>query len=681
MEKLRITELDFEAIKSNLKDFLRNQPTFKDYDFEGSAMATLIDLLAYNTHYNAYYANMVANEMFLDTAIIRDSVLSHAKTLNYVPTSARAATATVQVVVTPPGGNTQSALTLDRYQPFQSAPIDGVNYTFATNQAYTAYKENGVFTFSDVQLKQGTPQAYRQTYNDLTNTRHEFTIPDSGIDTSTLLVLVQESSTNTATKTFTASEDITQVNANSLVYFLDTDINDLYKIQFGDGVVGKSLSNGNIVILSYLTTDGSAANFANTFTTGSIGGFSTVSVTTQSAASGGSEPEDLSTIRYRAPLAYTAQNRMVTKFDYESLVKSKYPAIQSLAVWGGEENVPPVYGKVFLSYLLKEGVVINETEKQRILDELIMPYSIMTVTPQFIDPDFVYLLFNVEIDFDSTSTTQTSAQLAESARTALLSYMATTFNTFGSILVPSKIERTIDDVSPAIIGSHAEIRIQKRFTPILNALKTYTIKFGFPLHRGGGVGSMGELSSTGFYVYDAANIKRLAYLDEAPNSFTGVDNIVIDNPGFNYTEAPEVIITGDGTGATAKATIVNGKINTIEMVTRGEGYTRAIVLFSGGNGTGAEATAIISARYGTVRSFYYNDLAQKVIISQNAGTVDHNLGLITLQNFKPVETELTSGDVRISIQPEAGILTTTQNQILRLDTTDTGALFITATAS
>lgn len=681
MEKLRITELDFEAIKSNLKDFLRNQPTFKDYDFEGSAMATLIDLLAYNTHYNAYYANMVANEMFLDTAIIRESVLSHAKVLNYIPTSSRAATAVVDIVVTPPTGDTQTTLTLDRYQAFQSEAVDGVNYTFATTQAYTSYKENGVFTFSDVELKQGVPQVYTQIYNDITNTRREFIIPDATVDTSTLLVLVQESSTNTATKTFTASEDITQVNANSLVYFLDTDINDLYKIQFGDGVVGKSLSNGNIVILSYLATDGIVANFANTFTTGSIGGYSTISVATQSSASGGSANEDLATIRYRAPLAYTAQNRMVTKFDYESLVKSKYPAIQSLAVWGGEENVPPVYGKVFLSYLLKEGVVINETEKQRILDELIIPYSIMTVTPQFIDPDFVYLLFNVEIDFDSTSTTQTSAQLAESARTALLSYMATTFNTFGSILVPSKIERTIDDVSPAIIGSHAEIRIQKRFTPILNALKTYTIKFGFPLHRGGGVGSMGELSSTGFYVYDAANIKRLAYLDEAPNSFTGVDNIVIDNPGFNYTEAPEVIITGDGTGATAKATIVNGKINTIEMVTRGEGYTRAIVLFSGGNGTGAEATTIISARYGTVRSFYYNDLAQKVIISQNAGTVDHNLGLITLQNFKPVETELTSGDVRISIQPEAGILTTTQNQILRLDTTDTGALFITATAS
>lgn len=681
MEKLRITELDFEAIKSNLKDFLRNQPTFKDYDFEGSGLATLIDLLAYNTHYNAYYANMVANEMFLDTAIVRDSVLSHAKALNYVPTSSRAATATVAVLVTPPGGNTQTTLTLDRYQPFQAQAVDGTNYTFATNQAYTTYKENGVFLFTDVELKQGTPQIYRQTYNDQTNPKHEFTIPDEGVDTSTLLVLVQESSTNTSTKTYTASQDITQLDGASLAYFLDTDINNLYKVRFGDGVVGHALSNGNIVILSYLTTDGADANFANIFTTGSIGGFSTVTVTTQSAAAGGAGPEELSTIRYRAPLAYTAQNRMVTKFDYETLVKNKYPAIQSLTVWGGEDNTPPVYGKVFLSYLLQEGLTINETEKQRIIDDIIRPYSVLTITPQFIDPDFVYLLFNIAIDFDSTSTTQTSDQVAESARAALLTYITNTFNRFGGVLVPSKIERTIDDTSPAIIGSHAQIRLQKRFTPLLGQLKTYTIKFGFPLHRGGGVGMLSELSSTGFYLYDASNTKRLAYLDEAPNSFTGVDEIVIDNPGFNYSEPPDVIVSGDGTGATAKATIVNGKVATIEMVTRGAGYTRALVIFSGGGGTGAEATAIISARYGTLRTYYYNDLAQKVIINQNAGTIDHNLGLVTIPNFKPVELDTTDEQIRISIEPETGILTATQNQILRLDSTDPGSLFVTATAS
>ncbi len=681
MEKLRITELDFEAIKTNLKNFLRSQPTFKDYDFEGSGLATLIDVLAYNTHYNAYYSNMIANEMFLDTAIIRDSVLSHAKSLNYVPASSRGAVANVTITVTPPVGNTQTYLTLDRYHAFEAKAIDGVNYTFCTTQSYGTYKENGVFTFSNVQLTQGSPQVYRQVYEETLNPRREFVIPDAAIDTTTLSVLVQAASDNLTTQSYTLSYDATEADSTSLVYFLDTATNDQYKLRFGDGIIGQALSNGNIVIMSYLTTDGGAANYANTFTTGSIGNFSPITIGSQAAAAGGAEGESIESIKYRAPLAYTAQNRMITPLDYETLLKNRYPSFKSLAVWGGEQNTPPVYGRVFLSYLLKEGIVLNETEKQRIIDDLVKPFSILTITPQFLDPDYVYLLFNVEIDYDDTATTLTAVQIANQARLALTEYTNSSLNKFGGVLVPSKIERTIDDTSPAIIGSHAQIRLQKRFTPILGQLKTYTIKFGFSLHRGGGVGAAGELSSTGFYIYDTTNIKRLAYLDETPNSFTGIDDIVIDNPGFNYYEAPEVIITGDGVGATAKATVVNGKVATIEILTRGEGYSRAIVLFSGGGGSGAVATAIITSRYGTVRSYYYNDLSQKVIINSNVGVIDHVIGTVTLKNFKPVELDTIDAQIRLTIEPEAGVLTAKQNQILTLDETDPGSLFITAMAS
>lgn len=674
-EKLKITELDFESIKSNLKDFLRNQNTFKDYDFEGSGLSVLIDLLAYNTHYNAYYMNMVANEMFLDTAIVRDSVLSHAKALNYTPSSARAATAIVDVVVTPPGGNTQSALTLQRFHPFQSESVDGVNYTFTTTEAKTVLKENGVFTFSSIELKQGTPQTYRQTYNDVTNPKHEFTLPDSSIDTTTLQILVQESSTNITSKVFTLSSDATVANSTSQVFFLDTTTNNQYKIRFGDGTIGTALSNGNIVISSYLATDGDVANYANSFSTGTIAGFSTVLVTPISAASGGASQEDLTSIKYRAPLAYTSQNRMVTPLDYETIIRNKYPAFQSLAVWGGEQQDPPVYGKVFLSYLLRENVVINETEKQRILNEIVIPNSMITVTPQFIDPDFVYLLFEVFIDYTNKVTTQTAGEIEALSRTAIQTYMGSEFNKFGGVLVPSRLERTVDDVSPAIIGNNIMIRLQKRFTPLLNTLKTYTIDFGFPIHRGG---LTDILTSTGFYIFDSTETQRLAFIDEEPNSFTGVDDILIDNPGFGYIETPTIIITGDGVGATAQATIVNGQITKIELLSRGQGYTRALVLIEGGGGSGATATAVIVARYGTLRTFYYNDLAQKVIINANAGTIDHNLGRLTLPNLKIISVDAPDGLIRINAESEEGVLTATKNQILRLDTTDSTALQITA---
>ncbi len=675
--KLQITELDFEAIKSNLKDFLRNQSTFQDYDFEGSGLSVLIDLLAYNTHYNAYYLNQVANEMFLDTAIIRDSVLSHAKAINYTPSSMRAATAIVNVVVTPPGGNTQSSLTLERFQSFQSEAVDGVNYTFSTTEAKSVAKENGVFTFNSVQLKQGDMQTYRQTYNDVTNPKHEFSLPDSTIDTTTLDVLVQESSVNTSTQTFTLSTDATIANSNSQIYFLDTDINNQYKVRFGDDHIGAALSNGNIVISSYLRTDGDVANFANVFSTGTIGGFSNVIITSVSSASGGSTQESLTSIKYRAPLSYTAQNRMVTPLDYETLIRNQYPAFQSLSVWGGEDQNPPVYGKVFLSYLLSENVTINETEKQRILDEIIIPSSMITVTPQFIDPDFIYLLFIVHINYNTKTTTQTAGEIEALARTSIQTYMGTEFNKFGGVLVPSRLERTVDDVSTAVIGNHISIRLQKRFTPLLNTLKTYTIDFGFPIHRGG---LIDVVTSTGFYVLDSTGTQRLAFFDEEVNSFTGVDEILIDNPGFGYIEPPTIVITGDGTGATAQATIVNGQITKIEMLERGEGYTRALVLIDGGGGAGATATAVIVARYGTLRTFYYNDLAQKVVISANAGTIDHTIGRLTLPNLKILSVDSSDGLIRVNAESEEGILTAARNQILRLDTTDPVSLQITAVA-
>jgi hypothetical protein len=278
-EKLIITDLEFETIKTNLKTFLSTQSTFLDYNFEGSALSVLINLLAYNTYYNSYYTNMIANELFIDSAQVRNSLLSHAKSLNYTPVSRRAPTAIVNVVVTPPVGNTQTVLTMDRFTEFQSQAIDGVNHTFVSTGAQSVFLQAGVFTFVSLQISAGTPQTATFNVDTTGNPSLRFELPNDDIDTSTLLVQVQQSSVNTSTQVFTLSTDITQSDANTAAYYLSPSTSNKYQLTFGDGKISRSLSNGNIVIASYLSTAGVDANKANLFATGSIGGFTNVSIT------------------------------------------------------------------------------------------------------------------------------------------------------------------------------------------------------------------------------------------------------------------------------------------------------------------------------------------------------------------------------------------------------------------
>lgn len=669
--KLVVSELDFESIKTNLKTYLQGQTTFQDYDFEGSGLAVLIDLLAYNTHYAGYYSNMVANEMFLDTALVRNSILSHAKTLNYTPVSRRGAVANVSVVVTPPGANTQTSLTMDRFQTFLSGPVDGVNYLFITTESKTVTKEANTFSFKNLHLTQGIPQLMTLTYNQAVNTANTFILPNDDIDTSSLLVVVQTSSANTTSTTFTSASDITTLTANTTSYFLTCGTDSKYSVTFGDGVIGKKLANGNIVLVSYLTTDGDPANLANTFTTDSIGGFTTITTTSQVAAAGGADRENLDAIKFHAPLAYTSQNRAVTLSDYETLIPTLYPNIQSVKVWGGEDNDPPIYGKVFIAFQLKSGYLINEVEKTRILDDLIGPKALVTVKASFVDPDYVYLNLVSSVSIDTAVTTQSVPTILAAVRTAITTYMDT-INSFGSIFVHSKLQKAIDAVSTAIRGSSTLVRIQKRFTPTLSISKNYTIDFGFALHRGGPANRM---ESTGLNVLDATGVQRLCFLGELANSFTGIDELLITNPGFSYVDVPTITITGDGTGATATVTLLNGQIAGVTLVSRGTGYTRATVTVSGGGGAAAVLNPVVATRFGTLDLFYYNSLGEKVTLTASIGTVNYETGRVTLTNLKPVSTDTTDSSIRLSFE-SASILTATKNQIFQLDATDISSLVV-----
>lgn len=672
-EKLVIADLEFETIKQNLKTFLNTQSTFLDYNFEGSSLAILVNLLAFNTYYNAFYMNMMANELFIDSAQVRNSLLSHSKSLNYTPVSRRAATAIVNVTVTPPGGNAQSLLTMDRFTEFQSQAIDGVNYTFVTTSAASVYKENGLFTFPLLEIKSGTPQVATFTYDALSNPASQFELPNDDIDTSTLLVTVQESSLNTASLVYALSADITDSDANTAVYYLSPTVSNKYQLTFGDGAISKALANGNIVIASYLSTTGIDANKANSFATGSIGGFSNVTVASVSSASGGAEREADDSIRRNAPLAYTSQGRAVTQKDYESLLKQLYPDIQSIFVWGGEDNIPPVYGKVFVSIAPKEGVIINDAEKVRIATEILGPISILTITPELVDPDYVYLKFDTTVEVDGKLTLLTTAQIADTVRTAIINYTDLTFNQFGAIFVISKFGRAIDDSLTAIIGSDTTVRLEKRIIPTLNVRTTYTVSFATELHH---APIQRALKSTAFTVYDASNALRTAYIEEVFNSSTGVDSISITNPGYGYIEAPVVTVTGDGTGAEAVATIVNGRIDTIAVTKRGTSYTSALITISGGGGQAGEASAVVQSKYGTLRTFYYNSNSEKVDINPTVGTVDYFKGELVIRDLTVIESLTDSEDIRISVEPEASIIETQQNQLLLLDSDDASAINI-----
>jgi hypothetical protein len=444
-------------------------------------------------------------------------------------------------------------------------------------------------------------------------------------------------------------------------------------LTFGDGAISKALSNGNIVIASYLSTDGAAANKANSFATGSIGGFANVSIAAVSSASGGAEREEDDSIRRNAPLAYTSQNRAVTQKDYESLLKQLYPNIQSIFVWGGEDNIPPVYGKVFISIAPKPGVIINDAEKVRIASEILGPIAVLTITPELVDPDYVYLKFETTAEVDGKLTLLTTAQIASTIRTAIVDYTDATFNQFGAIFTVSKFSRAVDDSLAAIIGSDTQVRLEKRIDPSFNVRTTYTVSFATELRH---APIQRALKSTAFTVRDSANVLRTGYIEEVFNSSTGVDSIAITNPGYNYIEPPTVTITGDGTGATATATIVNGRIDTITIIKRGTGYTSALVTITGGSGLAGAASAVVQSKFGTLRLFYYNSNSEKVDINPAIGTIDYFKGELVISDLTVVESLTDTNDIRISVEPEASIIETQQNQLLLLDADDASAINI-----
>jgi hypothetical protein len=672
-EPLQVTELDFDQIKQNLKTYLQGQSEFTDYDFEGSGLSVLLDILAYNTHYNAYYLNMVANEAFMDTALLRDSVISHAKVLGYVPYSRKAPRATINFTVNT-STNVASTLTIPKGFSFLSNEIDGVSYNFVTLEEIKVNKSNTDFTFLNLSLYEGQLVTYNYTYDQTTNPKQIFSLPDTNVDTSTLFVSVRNSISNTDSEVYTLVSDDSTATTTSSAYYLQENRGEKYAIYFGDNVIGKKLPNGAVVSITYLITNGTGANKANNFVaTGfladSLGNSQTdFIIDPVSEAAGGAERESVDNIKFAAPLQFTTQNRLVTFPDYEAFIQKNYPAVDAVSVWGGEDEAPPKFGIVYVSLKTRENYFLSDTEKQRIIDEIIKPKAIVAIQTVIRDPEFLYLLVSPTVTYDARKTSLTEQQLKAAIRTAILSYKTTNLDKFDSQFILSKVQDTIDSVDTnSIIGSTVLVRLEKRFVPTLNASTPYTINFNSSLRRGT-IGN--KLTSTTFTVTDSSGVDREVQFDEVPQSFSGISSIQVTNPGAGYTSSPIIKIEGDGIGANASAVIVNGRIQSVEITNRGIDYTRAIVTISGGGGSGATASVVIDGRTGTIRTVYYDSFAQRQVVDENAGEIDYDAGIVKISNINIKGTQSVDGDVRISIESEKGIISTQKNTIITIDQDD-----------
>ena len=676
-DRLRVTELDFDTIKNNLKAFLNQQSEFTDYDFEGSGLNILLDILAYNTHYNAYYLNMVANESFLDTAILRDSVISHAKTLGYTPHSTRASVATINFTANS-ATSTSGTLTLPAGFGFLSNQIDSKPYNFVVLEDTTVTKANSTYYFQNLEIYEGQLTTYRFTHNSASNPKQVFTLPDANIDTTTIKVQVAPSSGNTQLTVYNLVSDILDVGVSSEVYYLQENKSGKYQIYFGNDAVGKSLPDGAIVNVTHLRTNGTAANKANNYVaTSGISDSLAESITSfvidpVSPAAGGAERESVDDIKFGAAAQFTTQNRLITTNDYESYLKRNYPSIDSISVWGGEEEVPPVYGKVLISLKPKENYYISETEKQRIIDEIIKPKSIVSVDTIILDPEYLYLIIENYVEYNKNKTTQTVEALKSSIKNAILLYRNINLNKFGATFVLSKLQDSVDGVDlNAISGSETKLYLQKRFEPTLGASTTYTINFNASLNRGT---TTNKLTSSEFKIYDSTGAIKTVLFEEVPESFTGISEIQVTNAGTGYTEAPTITITGDGTGAVASAVVVNGKIQSIELTNRGINYTRAIVTITGGQGYGAAGSAVLDGKFGYLRTIYYDDNAEKQIINEQIGTINYVTGTITINDIRILSVVPTDGLIRLTIGSGKGIVKTAKNTIISIDDTDTTSI-------
>ena len=497
MANTKLTSLDFENIKAELKDYLKNNTDFTDYDFEGSALANIVDLLAYNTHYQSFVSNMIANESFLDSSILRDNVVLHAKSLGYLPRSAKSSSSlfNFNVFSTFSGltGSAPGSITIKAGSVF-NAIKDKVSYSLSTPSDIVtplvyinpqAPGQGATGTYNNVRLYEGTylSTSWIVDQNDLDQ---RFIIPNTGLDLDTLIIKVQPDSGSTTSDLYTRGVNITQVTSTSKVYFVQEIEDEKYELVFGDGVVGAKLPNNSKITATYIISSGADANgiqgvtnfvFAGNITNNLsvTPGSQTVTISNAPVTEGGAKPETIDSIKFQAPRFYSAQNRAVTADDYETIVRLVYPNVDDIFAYGGEEASPPQYGKVKIVIKPKSGSTLSVSTKDFIKSKL-RSYKVASLTTDIVDPHVLYPTINSIIYFNSETTTKSASEIKTLVESSIDLYEeSTALSRFGGKLKYSKLIAVIDDADPSISRNSTTIAMRRDIQAILNTKASYEL--------------------------------------------------------------------------------------------------------------------------------------------------------------------------------------------------------------
>ncbi len=551
---IQSTDLDFDTIKTRLKDYLKRQSEFNDYDFEGSALSNILDVLAYNTHFNGLTSNFALNESFLNTAQLRSSIISHAEALGYVPRSYASALAKLSLSITIVSSDRPTSIELPRNTRFTTS-LNDVSYTFQTREKYIATPTSaGVYTFktsegsSDVPVYEGTEKTKTFFVGETTDSQI-YVIPDLTIDTTTIRVRVFDTSVSPTFDTYTNINKATRITSTSTHYQIKEVPNGYYELIFGDGTsTGKAPSAGNKIVVDYLSTVGPAANGASVFSTSAqVEGVDLVNVTS-AAAAGGSFREGIESIRQNAPLYFTSQRRMVTAEDYTSQILTNYGSfVDDVTSWGGQDNDPPVYGRVYVSLKFKTDVdaATQLDVKNKIISELSDNFAVASIDTKFVDVNIAYMEVLTTFNFDPDLTSRTSSATETLIQDTINSYFSNNLQKFGRVFRRSNLLAILDDIDESILNTKMRIKIQKRFTPTLGVTRDYQINFPVELGAATGMGSHErQITSSRFTFNSKSCTIRSKFNSTTLEIINTSEGVELDNIGSFDPKAGRVNLVG-----------------------------------------------------------------------------------------------------------------------------------------
>ena len=552
MPYTQVNNLDFADIKTALKEYMRDQTEFTDYDFEGSAISNLLDVLAYNTYYTAFNTNMVVNELFLDSASLRDNVVSLAKQLGYSPKSVTAPKAAIDLDISF-GGTAPAAVTIKAGSGFVTN-FDGSLYRFILKEDNKVSVANGVASFTDIEVYEGS--FIKTTTEVSSDSSQKFKISNSGVDTNTINIKVFESSSSTIFTEFKPADNILDIGADDSVYFINESEDEDYEVFFGDGILGKALVPGQVVQMSYIITNGPTTNGAKTFTFNGLmedeNGisitvpFSVSNISTTSIASGGADIESVDKIKYNAPKLYGSQNRAVTTNDYKAIVRNLYPAVSDIIVFGGEDQEPPAYGKVFLSVKPTEAAALSAFTKNQLKNDL-KKYSVASIRPEIVDPSILHLELSSDVYYNGVKTNLLPTEIVSKVSTSIVDYLKTSgTEKFNGKFRYSKFISVIDNADRAINSNDTDIIMRKDFIAQINSSSYYEVCYQNPFKKDC---DNSVVSSTGMTTFEFPNYT--SYLEDRDgklvlyrlDSITNEKILLDDSVGIVDYDKGEIMIT------------------------------------------------------------------------------------------------------------------------------------------